>query len=777
MRNNCRQTNHPVYWKLLFGLALALMVFSAVPADQESRVSRNGLFRFHAMTAQDIETMQRIVGIRVPGVNYNTIVDGFGTGYAPPTEEEYDLMLGNLNIVDGLTQSAPREFPAAIDLSTDPRFPKVDTQGSQGSCAAWATTYYAYGYSQARHFDWTEASLGNPAHLMSPAWTYNKANPGSDLGSSDTTNAWVIRDWGCATWETMPYDDDDFISWGDEAAFRDAMNYYPGEIFEYSTSTDPDPQQKIEMVKSILDSGSVATLFVWASFYGDGVYDDYILTAAEMDWENTSGAHLNAIVGYDDSISAGGEVGAFRVVNSWGDGFADGGYYWMTYDAYLTWEHSHRWFGDPAHSETTLLAVWQFSEPGSRDGNLIVYNGDDTDDIRFDNSDFVNPWASGGDHPYPPFMCCSIDGMIDAWALTDYFYLYMEYADLPSTVSSFYLEYYDQQYTVNQPVDVSDYCAETPATETFAIGLQYPYRDFPTVPSDPDPENETVKVPVDTALSWNCTDPEGDSLSYDIYLDTSPDPALAVSSHQSESYDPGALSYDTAYYWRIVASDGNGHTAEGPVWSFITEIDEPDLPPDVPSNPFPVDGELLANTSLELSWESEDPNYYDIVTFDVYFGAAGQMELVADDISENNFAVSGLEPDRYYEWKIIAFDDTGLSSEGPVWTFKTKTEEELIILTVNAGYRQGNKFIFSDYVGVFIDLVHVGYTDEQYFIDEPGTYAIGVNKYLMVGNAVYEFDRWLEVTKKDNPITIEILDDVTLTAKYRRAKEIIWVLP
>jgi hypothetical protein len=420
--------------------------------------------------------------------------------------------------------------------------------------------------------------------------------------------------------------------------------------------------------------------------------------------------------------------------------------------------------------------VWEFSDPGDRNGNLTIYNGEDTNDIRYDYSDYVNPWASGGSYDSPPFMCCRIDGLIDDWALTDHFYLYMEYGDPPNTVSSFRLEYYDLQYVVDQPVDVSAYCDETPATEPFAIRLQYPYRDFPTVPSDPDPAHETVKVPVDTTLSWICTDPEGDSLSYDIYFGADPAPALAVSNHPSESYDPGTLSYDTIYYWQVVASDGNGHTAEGPVWSFITEIDEPDLPPDVPSNPFPVDGELLANTSLTLSWESEDPNYYDIVTFDVYFGAAGQMDLVADGISENQFPLSDLEADRYYEWKIIASDDTGLSSEGPVWTFKTKTEEELFILTVNAGYRQGKNFVFCDYVGVYIDLIYVGQTDEQYFIDEPGTYAVGVNKYLMVGNAVYEFERWEESPSRDNPVTIEIYDDVTMTARYKQTKEIIWTL-
>ncbi len=772
-----------IQWRLLLGLAVASLIAPTVfggesgapqSSEQTSHISKNGLFRYHKMNEQDIEIMKRTVGVREPGVNYNVIVDGFGTGYAPPTLEEYDAMLGSVNVVNALTAAASDGRPDALDLSDDPRFPKVDSQGGQGSCAAWATTYYTYGYAQALYFDWTQASLGDVSQLMSPAWTYNKANSGSDTGSSDTSNSWVIRDWGCATWEYMPYDDDDFTSWGDEAAYRNAMDYYPGEVFTYSTNTEPDPAQKIEMVKSVLNSGSALTIFVWASFYGDGVYDDYILTAVEMDWETKSGPHLNAIVGYDDALEANGEVGAFRVVNSWGEDFADGGFYWMTYDAYLSWDHSHLWFEDPAHTEPTLLAVWEFSDPGSRDGTQIIYNGDDTDDIRSDHSDFVMPWAAGGDHSYPPFMCCRIDGMIDAWGSTDFFYLYMEYADTRSTVSSFHLEYYDQEYTANQPTDVSDYCDETPAREPFAIGLRYPYRDFPTVPSNPDPADGTVKVSVDGTLSWDCTDPEEDALSYDVHFGTDPAPPLAVEGHPADTYSPGSLSYDTVYYWQIVASDGNGHTAEGPVWSFITEVDEEDMPPDVPSNPYPADGELAANPHLLLTWESDDPNVYDTVTRDVYFGESGQMELVADDISENQYQVNGLDTDQHYEWKVVAFDDTGLSTEGPVWSFKTKTEEELLILIVNAKYEKGSNEYFTDRVGIWLvdefSSDYVGQSGEEIIIDEPGTYTIELKPSFLVNTTLYVFDHWEETGSTLNPITVEIIDDVTLTAVYKKSK-------
>jgi hypothetical protein len=37
-----------------------------------------------------------------------------------------------------------------------------------------------------------------------------------------------------------------------------------------------------------------------------------------------------------------------------------------------------------------------------------------------------------------------------------------------------------------------------------------------------------------------------------------------------ESYDPGLLEADTAYYWRVDEIDDQGNTSKGPFWSFTT---------------------------------------------------------------------------------------------------------------------------------------------------------------------------------------------------------------
>jgi len=102
----------------------------------------------------------------------------------------------------------------------------------------------------------------------------------------------------------------------------------------------------------------------------------------------------------------------------------------------------------------------------------------------------------------------------------------------------------------------------------------------PDAPSNPSPSDGATGVDIDADLSWNCSDPDGDSLTYDVYFeanDSTPD--VLVSDDQIETfYDPGTLEYETTYYWQIIATDEYGATTDGPIWNFTTEeTPEPDL--------------------------------------------------------------------------------------------------------------------------------------------------------------------------------------------------------
>jgi hypothetical protein len=106
----------------------------------------------------------------------------------------------------------------------------------------------------------------------------------------------------------------------------------------------------------------------------------------------------------------------------------------------------------------------------------------------------------------------------------------------------------------------------------------------PNVPSKPVPENGSTNVYIDAILSWNCTDPDGDPVTYDVYFGMDPNPPLVESNQLISSYEPTELNITTVYYWRIVAWDDHNHSSSSTIWDFKTSI-YTNSPPEKPSRP------------------------------------------------------------------------------------------------------------------------------------------------------------------------------------------------
>ena len=174
------------------------------PIDNECFVvtqnGKNYLAKY--ITAEDVEDM--INQNKAYEYNQKNNLDP-KNGCLFPSEKELHKMIGQVRILESRSVSNLRTSGPIYDLSNETYFPIVGDQGMQGSCAAWAITYYSMGYLEARDNGW-DASSGNTSCLLSPAWSYNKATSDSGPGSSLVGNAQVIKDFGAATWLTMPYD-------------------------------------------------------------------------------------------------------------------------------------------------------------------------------------------------------------------------------------------------------------------------------------------------------------------------------------------------------------------------------------------------------------------------------------------------------------------------------------------------------------------------------------------------------------------------------------------
>jgi len=93
-------------------------------------------------------------------------------------------------------------------------------------------------------------------------------------------------------------------------------------------------------------------------------------------------------------------------------------------------------------------------------------------------------------------------------------------------------------------------------------------------------------------------------------------------------------------------------------------------PPDEPINPTPFDGAMQMPFDLMLGWTCADPDG-DPLTFDLYFGNQNPNQLLQSGITGFEFPVSQLDFGMIYHWHIVAHDNHGNTTQGPVWSFTT----------------------------------------------------------------------------------------------------------
>jgi len=199
----------------------------------------------------------------------------------------------------------------------------------------------------------------------------------------------------------------------------------------------------------------------------------------------------------------------------------------------------------------------------------------------------------------------------------------------------------------------------------------------PNTPSSSNPANHTTDVDINVGLGWTGGDPDSrDTVTYDVYFGTANPPTNKIVSNQTETtYDPGALSYETTYYWKIVAWDNHGASTSGPIWDFTTETEiEPSFPPNIPSNPDPEDDADSVNITADLNWIGGAPNPGDTVTYDVYFGDTSPPPQIVWNQSETTYDPGTLDYETAYYWKIIAWDNHSASAESPIWNFTTEDQ-------------------------------------------------------------------------------------------------------
>ncbi|MDP4181801.1 MAG: kelch repeat-containing protein [Bacillota bacterium] len=264
------------------------------------------------------------------------------------------------------TATAGTVLPTAVDNSSLACFPPIRSQGSVGSCVAFATTYYQLTHMTGLLRNWDAKNDSANTKKFSPKWTYNILNGGYDGGLFVSDAYDLLLKNGSCSWSEFPYDSN-YKQWClSDSSWRNAVNYRADQtgyidIVDSTHSTTPITSANdsdLSLLKNYLNNGYVLTFttrdpaYDWnystinndASTTADDAYVGQQICYNLVHSPYSRGGHCMTIVGYNDDIWLdinnngvvdAGEKGALKIANSWGTSGSNmnNGFYWVAYDA------------------------------------------------------------------------------------------------------------------------------------------------------------------------------------------------------------------------------------------------------------------------------------------------------------------------------------------------------------------------------------------------------------------------------------------------------------
>ena len=209
-------------------------------------------------------------------------------------------------------------LPERVDLSS--RMPPVGSQGHLGSCSAWAAYAARSYYSGALE----RRDLQQPANLLSPNYVFHLARGGGRVceGSSYDDVIKVLRR-GALSLADYAYSDACVPPAPPQIVAR-AHDFRVRGLNRVDISRRDDAKGQLARSAPVLISFYASTAF--QKFRGAETFTERAMPRDDK----KAGWHAMTLVGYDERRQA------FRLINSWGRGWGDHGYAWISYDLLQT---------------------------------------------------------------------------------------------------------------------------------------------------------------------------------------------------------------------------------------------------------------------------------------------------------------------------------------------------------------------------------------------------------------------------------------------------------
>jgi PKD repeat protein len=223
---------------------------------------------------------------------------------------------------------------------------------------------------------------------------------------------------------------------------------------------------------------------------------------------------------------------------------------------------------------------------------------------------------------------------------------------------------YTSSGTYPVTLTVTDSTGDTDTDRTTATANNPPNK--PKKPSGP----TSGRTGISYTYSTSATDPDRDRVRYcfnwgTVYITcTNLVESGKTASKSHRWYTPGT------YHVKAMTRDENGGRSG---WSDCLTVTISSNPPYTPSNPSPQNNATNVYIDTDLRWKGGDPDG-DIVYYDVYFKAGSvpsESDIISSSQTETKFDPGILENDTHYFWKIVATDEYGETTKGPIWNFWT----------------------------------------------------------------------------------------------------------
>ncbi len=132
--------------------------------------------------------------------------------------------------------------------------------------------------------------------------------------------------------------------------------------------------------------------------------------------------------------------------------------------------------------------------------------------------------------------------------------------------------------------------------------------------------------------------------------------------------DPVYIDQTTTLKFMAIDMAGNQSAVESELYTIVYN-----QPPFEPSLPDPSHGATGVSIETALGWQGGDPDLADVVSYNVFLGLSDtSLALICGDQTALSCRPGSLlEFNTPYYWQVVATDDHGAETIGPVWQFTT----------------------------------------------------------------------------------------------------------